>query len=450
MIRPLIIVVNLIIALLFKLFVGVPSAEIKAPASVKAGETFLVEVTISTNGETDFMRYSMDFPEGWKVEKGETSGSSYKYDKQTVKFLWSRIGEVNEVKISYKVTPPENASGDFSMNCKLSHTVDNLPANIQLTPMNIRVDGKENPVSNEKTIPDSTAKPAVVVNIERAVPVDSVNEVFVVSMVVNKDDLKSFGKIEDSLPAGFTAKLIKADGADFKFENGVVKFSWFVLPAKHTLNIQYRVTVAPEVSGNQIISGHFSYVENETGKLIAIEPSVIKIKEKMPVVINTVTEPVENPVVTNNTVENPVIPIETPVETTQKTTENPVVTSPVKTTETPTETKTFQAETTTKIATQKTGNAGVNYTVQIGAFQRMLPTSYFTKTYHLTTTINAEQHNGLNKYTTGNFNAYEAAHNSRNSVQNSGVSDAFVVAYNNGNRITVQEALMITNQKWIQ
>ena len=456
MIRALIIVVNLVIVMVVKLFVADPFAEIKAPASVKPGESFLVEVKILTNEENDFMRFSMEFPQGWLVEKVETAGSTFKYEKQTVKFLWSRVGEVEELNISYRVTPPLTASGEFVMNCKLAHTVDNLPANIQLPPMTITVIPATATVT--KVVADSTAKPPVAISIERFVPTSEVGEEFVVSLVINKDDLTSFGKVEDTLPAGFTAKVIKADGADFKFENGVVKFSWFVMPAKHVLNVQYRVTVDAGTYGDQSIGGHFSYVENETGKLIPITPSVVKLKpaplvtKEEPVV--TKEEPVvkkEEPVVTK---EEPVVKKEEPVVTKEEPVvkkEEPVVTKeePVVTKEEPV-VKKEEPVVTKEEPIAKSGAQGVSYSVQIGAFKRMLPVSYFTEKFKLTSTVNAEQNNGLNKYTTGIFSSYQEAHDNRNQVRTTGISDAFVIAYNNGKRITVQEALMITSQKWIQ
>jgi hypothetical protein len=439
MIRPLIIVVNLIIVAVFKLFVASPYAEVKAPSSVKAGEAFLVEVTIATNGETDFMRYSMEFPQGWLVEKVEASGSTFKFEKQTAKFLWSRVGEVKELKISYRVTPPATASGEFIMNCKLAHTVDNLPANIQLPSMVVNVTPPSGSV--EKNVPDSTAKQPVAIGIDRFVPTEEITDVFVVSLVINKDDLTSFGKVEDTLPAGFNAVLVKADGADFKFENGVVKFSWFVMPAKHALNVQYRVMVDPNVSGNQTISGHFSYVENEAGKLMSIAPSTVRIKQ--PVV--TKEEPIvtkEEPIVTK---EEPIVTKEEPIVTK----EEPVVTKeePIVTKEEPVVTK---EEPPVNNPVAKSGAAGVTYSVQIAAFSRMIPVSYFAETFKLSALVNLEQHNGLNKYTTGSFSSYQSARDNRNQVRTTGISDAFVIAYNNGKRITVQEALMITSQKWIQ
>ncbi len=448
MIRPLIIVVNLIIVMMIKLFVGTPSAEVKAPKSVKAGEAFLVEVTIATNGETDFMRYSMDLPEGWTAEKVEASGSSYKFDKQTVKFLWSRVGEVKELKISYKVTPAADAKGDVSLNCKLSHTVDNLPANIPLTPLSISVIESGTAAVNTFPVADSTAKPSVVINIERAVPSTEITDVFVVTLVLHKDDLTSFGKIEDTLPSGFTAKLVKADGSDFKFENGIVKFSWFVLPAKHTMTVQYRVTVDPSVSGDQLIGGHFSYVENEVGKVIPIAPSTVKIKAKDPVVTKD-----PDPVVTKD--PDPIVTKDPdPIVTKDPdpiVTKDPVVTKdpdPIVTKD-PDPIVTKDPDPIVTKMNTNVNSTGVNFCVQIAAFQRMLPISYFKETYHLSSTINAEQNNGLNKYTIGAFNSYQEAHDSRNQIRNNGISDAFVVAHNNGKRITVQEALMITSQKWM-
>ncbi len=456
MIRALIIVVNLVILMVVKLFVASPYAEVKAPSTVKAGESFLVEVKIATNDETDFMRYSMEFPEGWLVEKVETAGSTFKYEKHTVKFLWSRVGEVKELNISYRVTPPVTVSGEFTMNCKLSHTVDNLPANIALQPMIIDV--TENSGGTQKVVADSTAKPPVSIGIDRFVPTKEVGEEFVVSLVINKDDLTSFGKIEDTLPSGFTATSIKTDGADFKFENGVVKFSWFVMPAKHVLNVQYRVTVDPSVSGDQTIVGHFSYIENETGKLIAIPASVIKGKEQ-PIV--TKEEPIviiEVPVITKEepivTKEEPAVTKEEPVVTKEEpvvTKEEPIVAKeePVVTKEEPVILK-EEPLVTREEPVAKAAAAGVTYSVQVGAYRRMLAVSYFREAFSFKAIVNAEQHEGLNKYTTGIFNSYHAARDNRNEVRTIGIFDAFVIAYNNGKRITVQEALMITSQKWIQ
>ncbi len=469
MIRPLIIVVNLIIVMIFKLFVGTPSAEVKAPSSVKAGEAFLVEVTIQTNGETDFMRYSMEFPIGWTVEKVETAGASYKFDKQAAKFLWSRVGDQKELKISYKVTAPADASGDFSFNNKLSHTVDNLPSNIDLTPMKVNVVAGNNIVVATKTDPDSTAKPSVTVNIERVVPKDEVGEVFLVDLVIHKEDLTSFGKIEDTLPSGFTAKLVKADGGEFKFENGVVKFTWFVLPAKHTLNIQYRVIVSPDLQGNQTITGHFSYVENETGKIVAIPTSIIKLKSKEVIASNT---PDPNTIVKTNSAADSISAAKTNnkqdpntvAKTNNKQNPNTVAktnnkqepNTVVKTNSTPDPNPVAKSNNQTDTSNQITSSTttaispGVNFSVQIAAMTRIVPVSYYKNTFHIVGEVNTEQDNGLNKYTTGSFPNYQTAHDHREEIKGKGVADAFVTAHSNGKRITIQEALMITSQKWIR
>ncbi len=50
----------------------------------------------------------------------------------------------------------------------------------------------------------------------------------------------------------------------------------------------------------------------------------------------------------------------------------------------------------------------------------------------------------------GNFNEYKEARSHRENIKQKGCSSAFVVAYNGAKRITVQEALMITSQKWFK
>jgi len=55
---------------------------------------------------------------------------------------------------------------------------------------------------------------------------------------------------------------------------------------------------------------------------------------------------------------------------------------------------------------------------------------------------------GFTKYTVGSHSEYKEARDAREDMKNKGVVAPFVTAYNSGKRITVQEALMITSQKW--
>lgn len=432
MIRSLIIVCNLAIAFIVNILSGTPSGEVKAPSAVKAGESFVVEVTIQTNGETDFMRYSMDLPDGWTAEKITTDGASFKFEKHTVKFLWSRVGEVPQLKISYRVNVPATAaSGSTSLTCKLSHTVDNLPSNIELTPHVITVEGGT-AATTSTVSPDSTAKPPVNVTVSRTVPMDPVNGEFLVDIIVNKGDLSSFGKIQDTLPEGFTAKVVKSDGADFEFKNGVVRFSWYAgMPKKPSLNVQYSVVVSPDMSGTYQIPGHFSYVEDNNGKVVMTETSNVNIKSTEAIVRK------DPDTQQGGTTQDP--------NTQQGNTQQG-------NTQTAQSGNTQQGGNTEQGGTtQQGGNkmAGVNYSVQIAAMRRMVPVAYYQQTYNIPT-VNAEQLEGLNKYTTGSFDTYQSARDHRETIRAKGVEGPFVAAYNSGKRITVQEALMITSQKWIR
>jgi hypothetical protein len=81
---------------------------------------------------------------------------------------------------------------------------------------------------------------------------------------------------------------------------------------------------------------------------------------------------------------------------------------------------------------------GLIFRVQIGAFRVQLPDDAFKGLNPLngeTTT------NGYFRYTAGNFNKVENANAVKNDLRKLGYNDAFVVAYFNGKRITVAEAL---------
>lgn len=467
MIRALIIALNFFVAWFISLLAGVPTATVEAPSSVQKNESFIVNVKINPNGVEDFLRYSMTLPEGWTSEKISDDGATYMMEKQVVKFLWSRVGPRAELNISYKVTPPTDVEGTFDLPCKVSHSVNNLPSHIQLTPLKIVVGNAVSPNNNyvpENT--DSTANPAAEVTVSRIIPSEQVSGEFMVDVTINKGDLGSFIKLQDTLPSGFTAKSVSNDGGDWSFENGVVRIQWYN-PAKTnaSLHIQYKVVVSPELSGSYPIAGHVSYVEKMENKIIAIAPASIQVKENAslakeePIVKEehvVKEEPIakEQPVVKEEPVvkERPVVKEEPIAKEQPIVKEEPVVKEQPVVKEEPIAKEQPIAKEEPNNITQDplvSRTQGITFAIQIAAMQRLVPTSYYKNTFGLPV-VNAEQIEGLNKYTTGSFATYQDARNSRESVRSKGVESPFVVAYSNGKRVTVQEALMITSQKWIR
>ena len=77
---------------------------------------------------------------------------------------------------------------------------------------------------------------------------------------------------------------------------------------------------------------------------------------------------------------------------------------------------------------------------------------YFSERHRLNGDFGIERHQGWIKYTTGRYERYAEARDQRQSYISAGHNfpGPFVTAYSNGERVMVQGALMISNQKWVQ
>ena len=95
------------------------------------------------------------------------------------------------------------------------------------------------------------------------------------------------------------------------------------------------------------------------------------------------------------------------------------------------------AEQTPAKATDLSEVKGLMYTIQVGVYSKPVTTAQIKNIQPLFVERTA---NGLYKYTTGSYNEAKIADAAKNKIAALGIRDAFVCAYLNGKRISVEQA----------
>jgi cell division septation protein DedD len=449
------------------------------PASAKPETEFTVELTISKGSTSGFAKLQQDLPEGFTAVQDDNNGASFTFSNQSVKFIWMSLPSDKEFKVKYKVKVAAGMTGDKSIAGKFSYVVDNVKQSVDIAPSTIKIEGPEAVATNTiTTTPDNTANTSTNTTTDNTAantntttttdntaatntttPTTAANEPssitctrkapdnasgdFIVELVISKGNVTGFAKLLETLPKGFTATQGESMGASFSFlpEEGKVKFVWVSMPTAPEFRISYKVSAAPGLSGAQTIDGVFSYIENDETKKYTIPASVITFGSA--VAVNTTTT--DN--TASNTEKTPVDNTATNTTATNNTTtanENTTATNTTATNTTTTDNPTKDLSATTIPAPQ--GN--VNYKVQIAALRNPVDANKLAARFNINLKIEQEMAEGYTKYIVGSHPEYKSARDSRENIKSKGVNDAFVTAYNSGKRITVQEALMITSQKW--
>jgi len=91
-----------------------------------------------------------------------------------------------------------------------------------------------------------------------------------------------------------------------------------------------------------------------------------------------------------------------------------------------------------KGSTASTAKPGIIYKVQIGAFRNKDLTKYFNNNKNFSGDVDSD---GAKKYTLGEFVEYWEADNFKKYLREMGVKDAWIVAYKDGNRVPIKDAL---------
>lgn len=364
----------------------------KFPSEVEAGKEFNVEITIEKGNLSEFGRFTQILPEGF------TAKSDYRYfnfEDNRIKVLWITLPAGNTFSFNYTILVPPTYTGDFQLTGQFAYVMDNEKKVVELVPQSIAAKPSGSAINSQQTMASSgTDQLPTKENITCYRQFFDDGNSTIVKIKLNKDQLNNMAKVVEKIPAGFIASEIETNNGIFSYTDNTVKFLWMNIPQDEDFVISYRLT--PQ-SGQNLdrtkINGEFSYSINNLTYSVAI--------------VNKNFEEVEQ--------TNVVAAIQPEI-----------------------------------IEQQPQSHAGnVNYKIQIAAGHRLVNIKSYFKKFKVKEKVTVIQHEGWHKYTIKNFSEYIDARNYRNKIwASTPIDDAFVAAYNNNQRITVQEALMISNQKW--
>jgi len=468
MVKVFLPLLNLLVILILQIFPGDVSVTLLAPAEVTAGKEFEVTLTLNKSDLEGFSRFQQNIPPGLEALSASSANADFTFSENRLRLIWLRMPQEEEVTVTYRIKVDPRLKGSFELGGKFSYIDENERKSVDVTPMAVTilpspdidpsliVDIKE---FEQKIIPKVTPVSEESTNIacirQKPYPGTGFGE-YIVNILVNKEDKKKFAKVEETIPAGYTAVAIEPRDAIFTFKNQTVKFLWMNLPTESNFTVSYRLIPqnqakleAPRVKGN------FSYmVEDKTISMPIIQRDVDIPALSGDGIGNLVADVKANPVDLPEEEPEQVTIAETVREEILK--EEPVKVESTKTE--PAKEEPVIAENKTRKQKEKPSlpyslepESGVYYRVQVAAGHKAVNVERYFKKFNLGKEVRKELHEGWHKYSIGSFAVYKEARDYRVHLWNTTpVKDAFVSAYNSGNRITVQEALMITEQQWYQ
>lgn len=482
---------NLILGLisLLMLFglVGEPvSVSLNMPDSAQSDTEFLVEVVIRKGDVEGFARFQQKLPNGFKAVARQTANGEFSFVDQKVKIQWMKVPMDNEIVVSYAIqVDPTIQSGQYTFDGSFSYILDNAVqvanASSRIIQVNADTDlDMANQQAKAIEVGDVQVNLKTIDCIRQKPYLNEDNEV-VVNLLITKGSLNGFGKVQEQIPVGYRAESLKSKNSIFTYKNHIVKFLWMNMPASdESFVVSYKLVPEGEIPDEEFqIVGTFSYAESDRTKTINIAERNIELEtfnsEQLTAQatpeVQEVTEPIaytsessytSEPSYVSESSSNSDYSSYEGIQSTYEEPEPTYVQSQTSSYDEPTYAQSqelsYEQPSYSSVSSRRnqtiddsdvpSPEQGVAYRVQIAAGHKLVGKNYF-KRLNITDPVQVEIHNGWNKYTVGNFGEYKDARDYRVYVwNNTPIHDAFVAAYNNGMRITVQEALMIANQKW--
>ncbi|MBK6343894.1 MAG: hypothetical protein IPF41_15270 [Flavobacteriales bacterium] len=483
MLNQLALLINVIGILIVEVLTGGPlTINQNIPATLAAGTEAKVTVTIEKGEITGFAKLQIDLPEGLTATAIETKGASFTFADGKAKFIWMSLPSTPSFKVTYTLSAAASASGVQRIGGRFSYIEGNERKVQELSPSTIDLGAPgavavAEPVLEQAIPEDASANDivsaagaapfgkipvAVIDNASGIAPMQGAGGVsgtrtitpvtekeMLVEVVVNKGSIRGFGKLQEVVPDGFTAIEKNSAEAIFTTQGRIAKFVWLNLPAGNEVKVVYKLRANERPDGEYTIDGEFGYLLNDETQKAVLGSSKFFVGARA---LETLAQDPAN--VGQQNVEDPALALRLKEEAERKAKAEAEAAARASAAEAERARQQAAQEAAAQRVTPRVPapEKGVTYKVQITAAHREVGKSYFKARHQFAGDFQIERHQGWIKYVTGGYAEYKDARDQRVNYVQAGHNfpGPFVTAYNNGDRITVQEALAISNQRWVQ
>jgi len=413
-----------------------PKVQQFIPTQLELNESTVVKVSIQKSKLTGFAKLEIDIPEGYAVSALDTKGASFTFSKGKMRFVWMNLPNNDKYDVSYRITHLDGSANLESVKGIFSFIQDNKRSDVSIETQLKAV---------EQPLLDANGFGVTYLNASQENPscerkVSKSGDGFNVELLIKLNGLKGFLKLQEWVSEGCSITKSQNAAATVTVDGSKIKFVWFEVPDSPTMVVKYKVNCPQMPEAGLQIEGKMSFVfennpreipvtmmENNTGQKKAEEVAETKDGSD----VETKAE-IQVPVSDKKVISLP---------------ENSAVATEVKEPVQPKEVKKTEEVNAVAKSVSK-----VMYKVQLMANHRKVSAEEWKSKYAFEDEYAVENHEGWMKWTHGNYNEYKMAKQYRNEITQRcpSLPGPFVTAYQDGKRITVQEALMITQQAWVQ
>ena len=410
-----------------------PTVKQEIPMAFTKSGTSVVKVKIDKAGLEGFAKLEINIPRGYIVRAMETKGASFTFSEQKIRFVWMNLPQVDQFQITYQLVK-NGAEGGLNDISGVFSYIDKSKRKDIAVSSNLEDGGTQNEmlVTQDEMLAYAYK---TTLNANNELPtcerfINKVGDDFVVELLVKLNGLTGFLKLQEWASEGCVISKIQNGGATVTVDGGAIKYVWFEVPAAEVIAIKYKLVCGALPESGLTIDGKLSFVVDNQPR-------------EIPIVAGSRVAPKPNEIQEVKSESNK-IDSEVKVIAEKKEVSNPVVAPKERLKEAPDKNK----ESKLKVNSSN----GVQYRVQILANHRSVGKAEWKNKFGFEGNCQVENHEGWMKWTHGQFADYKDARDKRVALtaQCPNLPGPFVTAYQDGNRITVQEALMITQQKWVQ